>query len=622
MGCDPHQTRPGDLAAITKKVRRASCPPVRILLLACLGGLLLTAQQVLNCMAGEAVFQSTGSPRDRLPGVPLTVVDLQPFRQANSIEFKAARGEAGRATLINLNPNINTWYLLELHRPGGTQDETYHLENADSRTQRLLLDANHPVGLVIVKGNEKVACNLWGENSPGSLEAARKSGAPYAPLCGGRLYLRNPTKGHRTRVETVTDLLRDKVPGGETIVDIVRDTVFTVSYREVAKILPGSEDQTAGHTRGEAAGEPARALLDPAQRDRLVETTQLGIQVQLPGSGKLTLGNWYAAKGIPGVYIGLVDARAIAPEILHSYGKLVAALDTLEAGALVYLVAFDLEQFELKFALGTEHPRVEWSDHILDRMRDKSIPGPDGIGTIAPLISTGLVDPRDAARTAATFAGGFKRTHGAFKYGSLAYGNHGNHYGFIEDGVIFSKLQPQLSTICVLDDGRVELLTWTEGDNRLLPKIRYARQNGVPIITGLDPSTQLPVPGPLVSRWGEGNWSGSEDRKLRTLRAGAALQQVGRRRFLIYALFTSATPSAMVRVFQAYRCLYAMHLDMNALEHTYLAVYQRQGSRLDVEYLIKGMSVVDELAEGQYVPRFLGYADNRDFFYLLRKEGK
>jgi len=78
----------------------------------------------------------------------------------------------------------------------------------------------------------------------------------------------------------------------------------------------------------------------------------------------------------------------------------------------------------------------------------------------------------------------------------------------------------------------------------------------------------------------------------------------------------------MARVFQAYRCLYAMHLDMNALEHTYMAACRRQGTSLDVEYLIRGMRVVDELTKGQYVPRFIGYADNRDFFYVLRKEGK
>jgi hypothetical protein len=63
-----------------------------------------------------------------------------------------------------------------------------------------------------------------------------------------------------------------------------------------------------------------------------------------------------------------------------------------------------------------------------------------------------------------------------------------------------------------------------------------------------------------------------------------------------------------------------MLLDMNALEHTYLAVYKRQGSNLYVQHLIQGMSEVDKSAKGEYIPRFLGFADNRDFFYLLRKE--
>ena len=130
----------------------------------------------------------------------------------------------------------------------------------------------------------------------------------------------------------------------------------------------------------------------------------------------------------------------------------------------------------------------------------------------------------------------------------------------------------------------------------------------------------MSVPGPLVSRWSEGNWAGSEDKKLRTMRAGAALQEVKGKRFLLYADFTSATPSAMARVFQAYGCSYAMPLDMNALEHTYLAVYKRQGSNLLVQHLIQGMSAVDKSVKGQSIPRFLGYPDNRDFFYVLRKE--
>jgi hypothetical protein len=75
----------------------------------------------------------------------------------------------------------------------------------------------------------------------------------------------------------------------------------------------------------------------------------------------------------------------------------------------------------------------------------------------------------------------------------------------------------------------------------------------------------------------------------------------------------------MARVFQAYACQYAMLLDMNALEHTYLALYRRQGANILVQHLVQDMNVLDKVASGQYVPRFLGYADNRDFFYLVRR---
>ena len=50
----------------------------------------------------------------------------------------------------------------------------------------------------------------------------------------------------------------------------------------------------------------------------------------------------------------------------------------------------------------------------------------------------------------------------------------------------------------------------------------------------------------------------------------------------------------MARVFQAYGCRYAMQLDMNALEHTYFALYTRRGRAASlVQHLIEGMAVVD-----------------------------
>jgi hypothetical protein len=268
--------------------------------------------------------------------------------------------------------------------------------------------------------------------------------------------------------------------------------------------------------------------------------------------------------------------------------------------------------------MGTDHPAVGWSDHILEQARVAGTPGPDGIGTIAPLVSTGLINPVDARTTVSVFTAGFKRTHGAFKAGEFAMKHHGSHYGFLEDGVVFSRLQQGLSTIFVRADGSVGMKTWEEGDDKLMPGIRYARQNGVPLVE-FDEGSQSGVPGELVNRWGPGNWSGSEDSKLRTMRSGAALQQSGAKRFLIYAVFTSATPSAMARVFQAYQCRYAMLLDMNALEHTYLAVYRRSGSQLVMEHLINGMGEVDKSGPEGPIPRFLGFPDNRDFFYVMRR---
>ena len=115
-----------------------------------------------------------------------------------------------------------------------------------------------------------------------------------------------------------------------------------------------------------------------------------------------------------------------------------------------------------------------------------------------------------------------------------------------------------------------------------------------------------------------GNWSGSQDREFRTLRAGMCLSQQGRKKFLIYGYFSSVTPTAMARVFQAYGCDYALHLDMNALEHTYMALYPESRKDNVPQQLINGMKVLDERFKGN-VPRFIGYPDNRDYFYLVPK---
>jgi hypothetical protein len=552
--------------------------------------------------------------------VPKTILELQQFRQTNSIPVRSNGGREGVATLVNLNPAINAWYLLKVSWKNGAAELSYHLENPRPQVQRVLMDEKYPSGVVIEEGDKRYRCDLLGADAENALDQASGSRLIFAPLCEKRLYLRNPAQGHRTSLEAVTDFLRDEVWGGEEVIDLGHHLTAD-THRETGKIEAESQTAAEGKGEGRPSDLPLPAQIDSKYADRLVVSDNLGIAFEGPTSNGMTPGEWYAASGNPGIYVSMIEPNLIAPTILESDKTLVNNLDSVEGSALCYLVAFDLDQFELAYALGTEHPRVGWSDHILNQMKDPNLPGPDGIGSIAPLISTGLIRPDDGRRTVAAFTGGYKRTHGAFKYGELAVKNHGSHYGFMENGVVFSKLQPGLATIFVLQDGSMKMKTWEEADNKLLPRIKYARQNGVPLVE-FDEAFQSSVPGRSVANWGAGNWSGSEDVKLRTLRAGAALQNSHGKRFLIYALFSDATPSAMARVFQAYRCRYAMLLDMNALELTYLAVYRRSGSQFLIEHLVKGMSQVDKSASGKTVPRFLGYPDNRDFFYLMRRNAK
>jgi hypothetical protein len=571
--------------------------------------------------AAAAAFLPAGAGGEThaSPGAK-TIIELQPYRQVSSIKIVDTRGGEGLATLINLNPGINAWYLLRLDRDKDAGIENSHLENSIRQTQKILLDREYQAGLILAEGMKRSRCDLWGTGSTDVLKAAKASKAAYTPLCEGKIYLRNAVKGYRTEIEIAAEFLRDEVPGGEKIETFVRDTYFAKGYREQAKTAEEASPSPGGLQQVRPENGPASALLDPQQANRVITSSRLGIDVERSADGAMVPGNWYPAKGSPGVYVSLIAAGSVAPEIMRSYRNVVSRLDTEELDALVYLIAFDLNRFEVQFSRGTDHPRVDWSDHMLEEMKDKSLPGPGGFGTTAPLVSTGMIGPEDAGRTVAAFTGGFKRAHGAFMWGELAKKNGGSHYGFMENGVIFSTLHPGLSTLYSLTGGRMEMNTWTEADNRLLPEIVSARQNGVPIIAGYDPAAAMSVPGPLVSRWGEGNWSGSIDRKLRTLRAGAALQEAGGKRFLIYAVFTSATPSSMARVFQAYRCRYAMLLDMNALELTYMALYTRKGAELHIGHLIQGMAEADKSVKGKYLPRFLSYPDNRDFFYLLRKE--
>lgn len=541
---------------------------------------------------------------------PASAVELQSFRVSSSIEIRGPGGREGTAVLTDLNPRINDGYLLELSWKDG-EETKLHLENARPGLHRLLLDPVFPSGLVVAGPGESRLCDLWSDRVPGRMREVARRRRPYTKLCDGDVYVRHRTKGSRTSREWAADFLRSNVPGGEGLTNLVKKTVYPDAFLEKAEVVAGSP---AALPPPDGPGYPRPALVSPERRDDRLVARELGISI--PEGGAMVAGRWYPATAAPGVFVSLMTPGRVAREVLAR--SLSRDLDATESGALVYLIAFDLDRFDLGFAVGTDHPSVGWSDRPPSSVRSPSRPGPDGFSDLLPLEPTGFVPPQVADRVVATFAGGFKRAHGAFRSGALSRVNAGSHYGFVEGGTVLSRLQPGLSTLFALDDGRVAMKTWTRADDALLERVRSARQNGVPLLE-LDPATGEIVAGALVGRWGDGNWGGSQDARLRSVRAGAGLQERDGRRFLVFAHFSSATPSAMALVLASYGCRYAMHLDMNAPEHTYLALYRAREGRLDVEHLVRAMSVLDKTSDGTTVPRFLAYADNRDFFYLMKK---
>ncbi|MGA7178215.1 MAG: hypothetical protein WBX11_01320 [Thiobacillaceae bacterium] len=537
-------------------------------------------------------------------------MQLQQFRHTQEQPIGGPAGRHGMATLINLNPVIKDWYLLALDWSDGTQ-AYYHLENAAPAAQTVTLDPGFKAGLMLTGGAEHHPCDLWGGRT--LVEAAAKS-TPYAPLCNARLYLHNQARGQRTYLEAMVEFLRGHVWGGERLINTAKETVFRNAGREEAVL--------GGRTKSlpETAFMPAPARLNPSDAERQISRGTLGIAVAGRDDAPLAVGQWMPTRDLEGAFLSVIAPEAVVPVILSHHRDRANSLDPEESSALVYLIAFDLGRFDLGFGVGTDNPGVDWSPRPPDAVRGKDLPGPDGIDTVKPLITTGMIPPPDRARAMAAFTGGFKRYHGAFMYGDLALRNHGSHYGFIQEGVVLSKLQPGLATLYVLRDGSVHMHAWTEQDNRRLAEVRYARQNGVPLVEWSAAAGE-PVPGALVSRWGAGNWSGSPEESLRTVRAGVCLQRTPDTQFLIYGYFSNATPSAMARVFQAYGCHDAMQLDINAPILTYLAVYADGGPGPAIQYLVQAMSEADQKVRGRIVPRFLAVPDNRDFFYLTRHAG-
>jgi hypothetical protein len=555
----------------------------------------------------------------RLDPRAAAMLQLQPYLRVTTSETT----DGTQLTLVNVNPRVGEWLLLYRRLPN-QPPAVIHVENPLGARQNLILDET---GLSVAGDGERQRCSLRLADGRDLFAAFDR---PIVPFCGGHLFVRTQQRGYRTTEETVVSLLRSLGHVGEAIINLYKETVGQDAELERAQVAPRAQPFSPGTPDGRLVepGVPRNADVVPAHAQSVFSASQLGIAVHATGGpvrSMLRPGAWYPAELHPGIYVSLIAPAHIAEAIFERDATRVSPLDATETGALVYLLAFDLEMYRWRFHLGTDHPGVEWSPR--PPVARQPAPGPDGFASVRPFARVGMVPPQERPGLAAVIVGGFKREHGAFRYGALSQTNNGSHYGFAESGVMLSRLQPGLATLFGRIDGSTELRVWSERDLAELPQLDWARQNGVPLIEA-DPVTGRPTPGAFVRSWGLGNWSGAlvistdpeghqvRSAELRSVRAGACLQTHGGHRFMIYAYFSAATPSAMVRVFQAYQCLQAMLLDMNSPELTYAALLQIRGEQIRVEHLNQAMAA-SEPARGRY--RFLHANDNRDFFTVLRR---
>ena len=276
-----------------------------------------------------------------------SVIELQSYRQATRGRVSGADDELG-AVLTDLNPLMHAWFLLEVPAAQGKR-EAYHLQLPSPDQQGLVLDSADGSSLLITSPAGDVHCALTGEHS---LAAAAARKLPYVPLCDGKLYLRRRLRGAETSLETVVEFLRSRVWGGEQLVDAVKARL-TDAEREVGTI-EARIDAPAVMANGPR---PARVADEFAAAT--IASERLGIAVDAPGS--MQTGQWYPARAQSGVYVSVMEPDAVAPDILARHLGSVNRLDAVERRALVYLVAFDLAQFDLAFTMGTDHPRVDWS---------------------------------------------------------------------------------------------------------------------------------------------------------------------------------------------------------------------------------------------------------------------
>ena len=487
-----------------------------------------------------------------IPSSTKNIVDFQAHKTSEIL--KVANGAT--IELINLNEELNIWYLVKLTDTNG-YTSTYQLQVSDPKAAKGALHLTKEQ--LELPGSEKSrnACkdftnaknkNIF-ETLQGNFDRANNNSNYFNALCDGHVFLINPR--HRPPEEEKT---KDK------IADIARQSSVGRAIANIAKNSPmGNKpenvqtDATRSALKSETVVTIPSAKVNSDEEPRSVELSKTNIHLALQGDPtSVTLGQWYSSKEHPDVKVSLFSPDMASSEV----AKLApTAFENRSAAhsqnkSLAYLIAFNTQKSKLGYVAGISDATGNC---------DGGKPAPDGFDDSTPLVQNGMVSPDHQSHLLSTFNAGYLRPDACMRKGPL----EGKHWGFVQNGVVFSKLQPGLATLVTYKDGKTDILEWPENAAALATKVKDARQNATPVISGRDPKTGLGIPGntvggkDFISR----NWTNDVDDK--RMRSGACMLQSGTDEHLVFAYLPSGTVKDLAEVFGSYGCRSGMQLDEN-----------------------------------------------------------
>jgi hypothetical protein len=268
--------------------------------------------------------------------------------------------------------------------------------------------------------------------------------------------------------------------------------------------------------------------------------------------------------------------------------------------ARLYLIAWDPRRLELRMEAGLRNPT--------------SATGLRGPGAIPPR-------PAVLRRLVAAFNGGFQSTHGDF--------------GMMVERKVYAPAKPWAATVARMRDGSTGFGTWdgAEPYGRHPEQIDSFRQNLTPLVED-----------GVFNPWKRGSWGGgtgyykATGAKAQTWRSGLCLHQSGH---VMYALGNPIDGPTMGKAMQRIGCSYGMELDIN-ITHVGFDYIQALGPdekdppgaesfRPERMFSARGkwpglpsfrylMRVSIRGTSNMPFPRWTGRADDREFFYLLKRD--